>query len=157
MIRLLGFGLASACWIMPVTASATAAPLTSDSEAKQQIKDLEQAWVAAENKHDAATLRSILDDRFVFTMGGDAKLYNKEAFIAATVRGAPDPTQAQMLSELTVIINGDTAVSMGTDTERGTKMGKPYTEVARYSVTYVRRGGRWIAVAEHMDEIPESK
>lgn len=152
MIRQLGIGLTLACWAIPITAQTKAAPPTT--EAAQQIMDLEKDWAAAENRHDAARLRSILDDKFVFTIGANGKLYDKEAFIAANVRGAPDPTQSQTLTDLTVIVDGDTAVSMGTDTERGTKMGKPYSEVARYSVTYVRRAGRWIAVAEHMDDMP---
>jgi ketosteroid isomerase-like protein len=90
-------------------------------------------------------------------MGGDSKLYDKEAFIAGNVRGIPDPTRSQTLTDRTVIIHGDTVVSMGTDTERGTKLGSPFTEVARYTVTYVRRGDRWIAMAEHMDEVPTAK
>jgi len=157
MIRQLGLGLTLACWTATVMAQPTAAPPSPDTDAIQQVMDLEQVWADAENRHDAATLRSILDDKFVFTMGGDGKLYDKEAFIAGNVRGVPDPTRSQTLTDRTVIVNGDTAVSMGTDTERGTKLGNPFTEVARYTVTYVRRGDRWVAVAEHMDEVPAAK
>jgi hypothetical protein len=39
------------------------------SDAKQQVLDLGKEWVAAENKHDATTLRRILDDKFVASFG----------------------------------------------------------------------------------------
>jgi ketosteroid isomerase-like protein len=157
MIRQLGLGLTLGCWATTETAQAQAAPASRDTEVAQQVMDLEQVWSEAENRHDAATLRSILDDKFVFTMGGDGKLYDKDAFITGNVRGAPDPTRSQTLTDRTVIVNGDTAVSMGTDTERGTHSGKPFKEVARYTVTYVRRGERWIPIAEHMDDVPLPK
>jgi len=86
--------------------------------AKQQVLDLEQEWVAAEQKHDAATLRRILDDKFLASFGAQ-KPYDKEAFIKGTVSGDIDPTESQTLTDRTVIVDGDTAVVVGTDTERG--------------------------------------
>lgn len=157
MIRQLGVGLTLACWGTAVMSQAKAVQPTPETEASQQVMDLEQVWADAENRHDAATLRTILDDKFVFTMGSDGKLYDKQDFIEGNVRGVPDPTRSQTLTDRTVIVIGDTAVSMGTDTERGTQMGKQFTEVARYTVTYVRRGDRWFAMAEHMDDLPQSK
>ena len=157
MIRQLGLGLTLTCWAVTSVGQPKVIPPSPDSKATQQVMDLEQVWSDAENRHDSATLRSILDDKFVFTMGGDGKIYDKDAFIAGNVRGVPDPTRTQTLTNRTVIINGDTAVSMGTDTERGTRSGNSFTEVARYTVTYVRRDDRWIAVAEHMDEVPVGK
>lgn len=155
MVRRLELGLAVASWIIPASAQTMTTHLPSDAVAARQVMDLEQAWADAENRHDAATLRSIMDDKFIFTAGANGKLYGKDAFIAANVQGPLDPDRTQTLTDRTVIIHGDTAVSMGTDTERGVKMGKPFTEVARYTVTYVHRGDRWIAIAEHMDDVPQ--
>lgn len=56
-----------------------------------------------------------------------------------------------------VIIDGDTAVVVGSDTERGMKKGVPFAAVARYTVTYIRRQGQWVALAEHMVEAPMVK
>ncbi|HEY6904032.1 MAG TPA: nuclear transport factor 2 family protein, partial [Candidatus Acidoferrales bacterium] len=137
------------------------APISStalaDVDAKQQILDLEQVWVTAEHNHDAATLRRILDDKFVATFGGEKPL-DKEAFIKETVTGDVDPTESQTLADRNVIIDQDTAVVVGTDTERGTnKKGKAYTAFARYTVTYIRRNGQWVALAEHLAEVPQAK
>jgi len=131
-------------------------PETLTEDAKQEVLDLEKKWVDAELKHDEAALRRILDDKFVASFGA-GKPYDKEAFIKGILSGAADPTESQALTDRIVIIDGDTAVVIGTDTERGTKKGAPYTEVARYTATYIRRNGQWVALAEHMVEAPQAK
>jgi ketosteroid isomerase-like protein len=129
---------------------------STPADVKQQVLDIEQEWVDAEIKHDAATLRRILDDKFVVSFGA-GKPYNKEAFIKGTVSGEVDPTESQALTDRAIIIDQDTAVVVGTDTLRGTRKGAAYTEVARYTVTYIRRQGQWLALAEHLVEVPQGK
>ena len=126
------------------------------ADAKQQILDLEQVWVVAEHNQDAATLRRILDDRFVASFGGDKPL-DKKAFIKLIVSGDADPTESQTLTDRNVILDHDTAVVVGVDTERGTRKGKPYTVVYRYTVTDIRLNGQWVALAEHLAEVPQAK
>ena len=129
---------------------------SASTDAKQQLLKLEKAWVMAEHNRDATTLRRILDDKFVATFGA-GKLYDKEAFIKAVVSEPADPSESQTLTGETVIIDRDTAVTVGTDTEHGTKNGAQYTAVARYTVTYIRRHGQWFALAEHLVEVPQPK
>jgi hypothetical protein len=138
---------------LPMAAQQTA---TTNSAVRQQVLDLEQEWVAAEHNHDAAVLRRILDDKFVASFG-TGKPYDKEAFIKEIISGDVDPTESQTLTDRTTIIDNDTAVVVGTDTERGTRKGVAYTAVARYTVTYVHRNGRWVALAEHLVEVPQAK
>jgi hypothetical protein len=128
----------------------------SPAEAKQQVLDLEKEWAAAEVKHDAGTLRRILDDKFVASFG-TKQPYDKEAFIKQIVSGDVDPTESQTLTDETVIIDQDTAVVVGTDTVRGTESGTAYTVVYRYTVTYIRRHGQWVALAEHLVEVAPAK
>jgi hypothetical protein len=125
-------------------------------DAKQQVLKLESEWVTAEIKHDEATLRRILDDKFLASFGS-SKPYDKEAFIKVNLKGDVDPTESQTLTDQTVIVDHDTAVVVGTDTLRGTKSGTTYTEVARYTVTYIHRQGQWIALAEHLVEVPQTR
>jgi hypothetical protein len=132
----------------PKNAKALSAP-----DDKQQLLDLEQEWVVAENKHDATTLRRILDDRFVLSSGAK-KPIDKEAFIREIVSGEVDAAASQTLTDRTVIIDNDTAVVVGTDTASGVDSGAPYTVVFRYTVTYIRRHGQWIALAEHLIKVP---
>lgn len=123
--------------------------------AEKQLLDLEREWTAAEDKHDATVLRRILDDKFLAV--GAHRTVDKEAFIKLEVGGEPDPTQSQTLTHESVIVDGDTAVVVGTDTARGTKNGTAYTAVLKYTVTYIYRGGRWLALAEHIVEVPPAK
>jgi hypothetical protein len=128
----------------------TPVPATDD---KEQVLQLEAEWVVAENKHDATALRRILDDKFVASFGAK-KPIDKETFIREIVGGNVDPSVAQTLTDRTVIIDNDTAV-VGTDTERRMKNGAASMIVARYTVTYIRRHGQWLALAEHLVNVPD--
>jgi len=140
-------------------AVASRAPTNSETPAaddRQQLLDLEKEWVAAETKHDLATVRRILDDKFVFSYGA-GKPQNKEAFLKQIGTGDIDPTESQTLSDWNAIIDVDTAVVVGTDTVQGTEKGAAYMMVYRYTATYIRRHGRWRALAEHLVEAPQAK
>jgi ketosteroid isomerase-like protein len=115
---------------------------------EQALLKLEHEWVEAEARHDAVALHAILDDRFVSTFGA-GKPSDKSAFIKEVTAGAIDPTESQELSDHTIIVAGHTAVVVETDTLRSTTNGQPSTNVYRFTVTYIKRGGHWFALAEH--------
>ena len=142
----LAFGLTA---LAPEPRGVQAAPPT---DARQQLLDLEKQWTEAEDKSDTETLRRILDDRFVATFGA-ARTYDKEAFIKLFARDV-DPSASQALTYEAVIIDGDTAVVIGTDTAHGTRNGAAHTAVYKYTATYIRRDGRWRALAEHIVKVP---
>jgi hypothetical protein len=48
------------------------------------------------------------------------------------------------------------AVVVGTDTQRGTRKAA-YTEVYRYTATYMQRNGQWRTLAEHLVKVPKAK
>ena len=123
---------------------------------EQQILALEQEWIKAEPNHDVATLDRILHEQFVSRFGAEQPL-NKKAFIADVTEGPVDPTLTHTLSDQRVIINGDTAIVMETDTIRRIKDGQPVESVHRFTVTYIRRQGRWQALAEQSARVPAAK
>jgi uncharacterized protein (TIGR02246 family) len=122
---------------------------TSAADAKRQVLKLEREWTAAEIKRDAATLRRILDDRFVVTFGAGEAI-DKEGFIKNVVGDDTDVILSQDLTDETVRVDRDTAVLVETDTVHGTNKGEPYTQVLRITTTYIKRHGRWLALAEQM-------
>ena len=71
--------------------------------------------------------------------------------------GDVDPTESQTLTDESVIIDQDTAVVVGTGTQHGTDKGTPYSAVYRYTVTYIRRHGEWLALAEHLVQVSQTK
>ena len=144
------------CMFMSAAFAVPKNPKAQPADAKQEVLDLEKEWVAAEIKHDAATLRRILDDKFLVSFGAN-KPYDKETFIKNETTGDVDLTESQILTDQSIIIDHDTAVVVGTDTLRGTKNGVAYTMVGRYTATYVYRNGQWLALAEHLVEAPHAK
>ena len=153
--QILGLMLACCVAVASVATEPTSSQAASPTDARQQVLDLEKEWADAEDKNDGAVLRRILDDRFVATFGA-AKTYDKEAFIKLFT-GDIDPTKSQTLTYEAVIIDGDTAVLVGTDTARGTSDGAAHTAVYRYTATYIRRNGQWRALAEHIVKASQAK
>jgi hypothetical protein len=93
-----------------------------------------------------SSLRRILDDHFICTFGTDKPL-NKEEFIKLIVG---DELLSQDATDATVVVNRDAAVIVDTYTVRGTENGLQYTRVIRITATYIKRHGRWVALAEHV-------
>jgi ketosteroid isomerase-like protein len=148
--------LASCITAAALATESTPASAPPAADAKKQVLDLEKEWVAAELKHDATKLQRILDDKFVFSYGSK-KAADKAAYIKEFTDGDIDPTESQTLSDESVIVDRDTAVVVGTDTASGTEKGSAYRVVFRYTVTYVHRQGHWLALAEHLVEVPSGK
>ncbi len=150
-------GLVAACILESSSfAGETGASGTPAAEAERQLRMLEQEWVTAEIKGDAGALRRILDDRFVATFDAGKPL-NKEAFIKEITGDPTNVIQSQDVTDETHLVDRDTAVILGTDTVRGTADGKAYTAVFKFTTVYIKRRGRWVALAEHLVEAPPPK
>jgi ketosteroid isomerase-like protein len=130
--------------------TAQGAPAT---DARQQVMKLLHDWVDAEDQHDAAALARILDDKFLATSGAGQPV-GKDAFIKKLASGAADPKQSQTLTDETVIVDGDTAVVIGTDAFHRTDGAAPSGLTLRYTITFIRRNARWAALAEHIVAMP---
>ena len=114
---------------------------------EQRVLAVEDEYVAAEISRDEATLRRILDDRFVFnsnrgTTSGKAELI--ESVLSWRMTG-------QTITERTVLVDGDTAIVCGTTELSFASEGKEDSKSRlRYTATYVRRQGEWRFIALHM-------
>ncbi len=123
----------------------------TSAEARQQIVDATEQWIAAENKHDTAALDRILDDQFISIYAANMPR-DKAAFIKGLTKGPLDPSQSQSLTDVSVVADGDTGVIVGTDIFHSAT--QPPTAPLRFTITYVRKQGRWVALAEHIVAIP---
>src|SRR5882672_7228509 len=148
MIQRATLFLAACAMVSAVAASEDKIPATPVTD-EQQLITLEQEWTRAEAKHDITALERILDPQFVCTFG-TGKLLDRQAFIQAITEGPIDPTVTQTLTDRTIVINGDTAILVDTDTIRGIQDGQPMEHVYRLTTTYIRRNGHWRALAEQM-------
>jgi ketosteroid isomerase-like protein len=136
-------GVLASCLAGPGAKAEDARP-TPDQQA---LIKAEAEWIAAETRRDAPALRELLDDRFVATMGGGEPV-DKATFIRNETQSPPDPTASQEISDRRIIVAGNTAVITETDTLRRTRDGKASVLTWRFTVTYIKRGGRWLALAE---------
>jgi len=126
---------------------------TSRSPAEQEAVQMLRDWVTAENEHDAAALDRILDDQFISTYAA-GKPRGKAAFIASLTKGKADPRQTQSIEDETIVVDGDTAILVGTNIFHRTDHAEPDGLALRYTITCVRRHGRWVALAEHIVKMP---
>ena len=147
-----GLTLACSFVVLSVAASPAGSPPGQPADPREQLIALEKDWVAAETNRDTAALRRMLDERFVVTLGTNT--YDREGFIGLFAGRPVDPTASQTLTYEAIVIDGDTAVLVGTETAHGTKDGAAYTAVYRYTATYIRRSGQWVALAEQMIKLP---
>ncbi len=141
-----------ACCLAPCSLVLAATP---QDAAEQQLRKLELEWTTAEIHRDAGTLERILDERFLSTVGS-GKPVGKAEYIRRVIGADADPIVSQDLSDRTFIVAGDTAVVTELDTVQSLRAGRPNTELLRLTTTYSKRGGRWVALAEHLVPVPAS-
>ena len=120
-----------------------------DAAISQTLQAMEQAWINAEKNHDAAAFEKLVADDWV-AISPDGKSQSK-AERAAEIKSA-DVTSAT-LGDMKVRVFGDTAVVTGTDDETTMKDGKKSTDHYVWTDVFVRRNGKWLAVASQTAQI----
>jgi ketosteroid isomerase-like protein len=119
---------------------------------EQQLKQMEDDWQKATRTKDAAALKRIIAEDWVATdeMG---KILNREQYLSQTTSN-PDVIQSNEDTDMQVRVYGNTAVVTGGITERGTRNGTAYLDTYRWTDVFVKRGGRWQAVASQWAKVP---
>lgn len=128
---------------------AEAAQTAAPSE-EQQVIATETEWVEAEVKRDAAVLERVLDERFLINSSKGVPR-SKASVIADVLVWT---LVSETITDRTVLVDGDTAIVFGTANFRFAVEGKDEaTSAARYTTTYIKRDGRWRALALHMTSL----
>ncbi len=119
----------------------------SHQAAEQQVLAVEDEYVAAEINRDEAALRRLVDDRFVFN-SADGTTSGKDALIQSVL--GMNMT-GQTISERSVLVAGDLAVTFGTaEIRHRPQGGDERTTVLRYTTVYTKRQGDWRMIALQM-------
>jgi ketosteroid isomerase-like protein len=124
---------------------ASAPPVAEDVEAT--ITQLEREWVAAIVNKDASALERLLADDFAGT-SPSAHVYSKPMAISDLTSGLY-VVEAMDLDELSVNVFGDTAVAFASQNEKSRYGKADASGHYHYTNVWVKRGGRWEAVASH--------
>lgn len=128
------------------TPEPVAAPATAAVEA--ELLALENAWAKAYVDRDVKALERLEADDWVCT-SADGQVTTKAQDIADLGSGTFQATEFKM-SDLKVRIYGDTAVITGRQTEVATMAGRDASAVFRVTDVWIRRNGRWQAIATHL-------
>lgn len=144
------FAILAAVFSLVTIAAFGDTPAMPDSPVVNQelaVLAVEDEWIAAEVARDEATLRRVIDDRFVLN-SNSGRVSDKDSLI----RSVLDLNMVgQTLSERSVLVDGDMAVVFGTTEFRfGTADGGETKSLSRYTSVYVKRDGHWRAIALHM-------
>jgi hypothetical protein len=116
----------------------------TELNAEDQIRAFDKLWCDAEATHDRKALERMLDEGFVATFES-GETFEKTAFIDQIMKYKfPGPFN---LVHDVVRVYGDTAVAVSRF-GYGDNLGTKLTSV------YVKRNGRWRAVAEQMTGMP---
>jgi uncharacterized protein (TIGR02246 family) len=110
------------------------------------LLQIEREWAAAVLRKDAAALENILATEFVAHDSSGAR--NRKQ----TMDGVRNPSakiESGDLSDMKVVVLGDTAVVHGLWTKRSTAAGKDTSSRSRWTDTFVKRDGRWQCVGSY--------
>ena len=126
-----------------VPALAKQSKADSDADISQTLQAMERAWLNAEKNHDAATFDKLVADDWI-AITPDGKRQTKAERAAEIIASDID---SATLGEMKVRVFGDTAVVTGTDDEITMKDGKKSTDHYVWTDVFVKRNGKWLAVA----------
>jgi len=121
---------------------------TSDSADAKTLQAIEQAWATAERTHDVAAFEKIVADDWT-AITPDGKFQTKSGRIAEIKASA---VESSSLGDMKVRIFGNTAVVTGTAEETSVNSGKKTTDHYVWTDVFVKRGGKWVAVASQTAE-----
>lgn len=138
-------------WMIPVALllATSGSAAQSASATRRQIAELEDQWVRAVVRRDAAAFNRLLHPAFVYTE--DDRVYTREQLIKEVTTGTDTVTSGEN-EDLRVRLFGGTAIATGCLVLRGRGASGAFTRRYRYTDTWLRTDGRWrvIAAADYL-------
>ena len=125
----------------------TNGPVQETEATTQALMNLENRWVGALMKSDAATLDSIFADTYVDT-DEHSNRTDKQGVLSVLKSGELKIASIK-LSDMQVYDYGDAAVVTGSSSQAGNFKGQPLTAKIIFTDTFIRQNGKWRAVASH--------
>ena len=123
-----------------------------NSKEEQAVIKLEREWSEAYKNRDKAALERILADDYIYT-DENGKSYNKTLYLAGVTQNLK--VESYTLDDITAKVYGDTAILVGRWTGTLTDNGKDISGAYRFTDTFVKRRGRWVAIATQETRMPK--
>ena len=119
----------------------------SQSNTEQAILSLTRDWLAAEERHDRATLLRIIADDFQGTGPMGTTVFKKDVI---PIEGSEAGGLAIQVDDLKARMFGDTSVVTGRGVSKEGEKGQ-----LRFTVVFAKRGDSWQMVAGHLSAVPK--
>jgi ketosteroid isomerase-like protein len=123
-----------------------------NSDTEQALMQMERDWTAAALKKDTATLDKILADDWA---GQNPAGVATKGETLADLKSGDAKLESETLGDMKVRVFGDTAVVTGSDDEKSSYKGKDTSGHYTWTDVFVKRHGRWQAVASQGTVIPQ--
>jgi ketosteroid isomerase-like protein len=127
----------------------------TESSVKDSLIQIEHDWGNALMRRDVAAFSRCIADDWVLTYS-DGTLVTKPMALADLQEGALKIESFQ-LDDISVRVYGDAAIVTGAITEKSKFREKDTSGKRRFTDVFVKRDGRWQAVASHECDILDKK
>ena len=115
---------------------------------------LEQDWNTADKNHDIGWFEKNLASDYSSVSSGSGKLYTKSDELAE-MKSDKRVVESNVLSELNIRIDGNTAIVTGINHVKGRDdKSQPYDYRLRFTDTFIKRDGRWQVWATQGTRLP---
>ena len=122
-------------------------PAQGTDATTEALVNLENRWVGALMKSDVAILDSIFTDTYVDT--DEHSHRSDKQGVLSVLKSGELKIESIKLSDMHVYDYGDAAVVTGSASQVGNFKGQPLTVTIIFTDTFVRKNGKWRAVASH--------
>ena len=136
---------------LPPAQTQKSPPVPRTGATTQALIGLENKWVDALVKSDAAALDSIFDRAYVDT-DEQSQRSDKQGVLSALKSGDLHIASIK-LSDMQVHVYGDAAVVIGAAAQVGNFKGQPLTAKIIFTDTFIKQNGKWSAVASHRSAV----
>jgi ketosteroid isomerase-like protein len=118
----------------------------NDDDTEKAVAALENQWLQSQKANNPSMVAPLLADKFVST-GSDGRLLTKEQFLTEQKGLRYSSVDYE---DVHVTVYGGTAIATGVYRGKGTREGKSFDEVERWTDTWVKMpNGKWQCVADH--------
>jgi ketosteroid isomerase-like protein len=126
-------------------------PAQGTDATRQAIINVENRWVDALMKSDAATLESIFAETYVDT--DEQSHRSDKQGVLSVLKSGELKIESIKLSDMQVYDYGDAAIVIGNAAQVGNFKGQPLTATIIFTDTFVKQKGKWKAVASHRSAV----
>jgi len=143
--------------LLPIMAVAQAVkPATSNDPVVQQVTQRVRDFLAAVPKNDPAVFQDFFADDVIYTRATGLTVTKADILKNIDVRAANTPQATYDADDFTVHPYGDMAVVNFRLIMHNTEKGKVTTSYFRNTGTFLKRNGKWQAVAWQATKVPEA-